>query len=155
MGYEDVTGVALGITLVSSLGVVAYLHNGLRAVLTEYCGSPARAKFWGGCGEVLLIFVPLTAELIAVGTRPPRDVTVLLAVIDLLKWGLAGLVVAVLVLATGVGLFARGGPVPVWVDPEGADDLRRMLDRVQMYRARQLVAKAERRAAKRKLTNDQ
>ena len=62
--------------------------------------------------------------------------------IEYVKWGLVGEVAGVLLVAVGVGLAIGSRARPVWVDPEDADDLRRLVERVRLTRARELVEKA-------------
>lgn len=89
--------VGLGLTLVTSLVIVIYLQAPLRGILTELCGTPERAAFWAAFSNVTVTLLPLIFAMqytpAGSGERP--------AALDLatqLKWSLAGLLSAVVVL---------------------------------------------------------
>lgn len=96
----------LAATLVISLAIVAYLRAPLHSILVELCGSRERAQFWVAFSNVTVAILPVifamqyTPELKA-GT------SVVLEVTAQLKWALAGLLSAVLVLGWVLSRFIR------------------------------------------------
>lgn len=147
MKPEDAALTAVGVTLLVSALLVVYLHRALGRVLEEACGNPDRAAFWAGCAQVLLVLVPLVIQIACVDPNPPyRSDTGsgLWLTLGQLKWGLAGLVGTVVILAAVVGVIGRAGTVPVWVDAEHADDLNRLMAKVRELRAGEVVRMAKR-----------
>jgi hypothetical protein len=59
------------------------------------------------------------------------------------KWGLLGLVVAIVVVSVGVMMLSRSATVPVWVAPGDVDDLNRLLAKVHGMRVREQAERAE------------
>lgn len=139
MWYEDPAAVAVGVTLAASGAVAVFLGDHLRAVLAEYAGSRTRGRFWAAVAQVVLVLGPV-GLVVAVAPVPesPRPFH-LFATLGLLKWGLAGLVGSVVALAGGVGLFGRRHGATVYIDPDQADDLQRLLVKLRELRARELL----------------
>jgi hypothetical protein len=135
---------ALSLTLVLALAVAGYLDRPMGRILVVGCGGKTPASFWAACFRVVLIAVPPATQLFFAPISPGQltgepvpDIT------QHLKWGLVGEVAGVLLVAVGVGLAIGSRARPVWVDPEDADDLRRLVERVRLTRARELVEKAD------------
>jgi hypothetical protein len=136
--------VALGLTAVLALAVVGYIDRPMWRILVVGCGGKTPALFWTACFRVVLVVVPITVQLFFAPTSPGQltgemvpDLT------EHIKWGLVGQVAGVLLVAVGVGLAVGSRTQPIWVDPEDADDLRRLVERVRLTRARELVEKAD------------
>jgi len=53
----------LGVTLMLSLSVAAYLQIHLKQILIDLCGTPERARFWTAFANVTLVLVPLIFAL--------------------------------------------------------------------------------------------
>ena len=132
----------LGGTLAIGLLAIAYLQEPLRRVLFDICRKRDHARFWSASANVLLLAVPLSLELLLIDLGPGGDSS-LVWILHQVKWGLLGLVVAVVIVAVGVMMLGRSATVPVWVAPGDVDDLHRLLSKVQEVRARELVDRAE------------
>jgi hypothetical protein len=98
--------VGLATTLVASLAIVTYLRGPLHDILVELCGTRERAEFWAAFSQVTLILLPL---LFAMQYTPElkAGASSVLEVATQLKWGLAGLLSAVIVLGWVLGRFIR------------------------------------------------
>jgi hypothetical protein len=128
----------LGGTLGIGLLAIAYLQEPLRRVLFDICRKREHARFWTASANVLLLAIPLCLELLLIDLGPWGDSS-LFWILHQVKWGLLGLIVAVVVVAVGVMMLGRSATVPVWVAPGDVDDLNRLLSKVQEVRARELV----------------
>jgi divalent metal cation (Fe/Co/Zn/Cd) transporter len=132
--------IALTITVIASLFAVLYLHRSLHRVLVELCGNEHRASFWTAYSNFVLVLVPIVALLVARSSERPADSGVF-TVADLLRWSLFGLVVSAFVIAMGVATFIWPGRTPISVSAADADDLRRLLTRVEEIRARDVLTR--------------
>jgi|SRR5262245_22113499 len=132
----------LGGTLGIGVLAIAYLQEPLRRVLFDICRKREHARFWTASANVLLLAVPLCLELLLIDLGPLSD-SGLFWILHQVKWGLLGLVVAVVVVAVGVMMLGRSATVPVWVAPGDVDDLNRLLSKVQEVRARELVDRTD------------
>jgi hypothetical protein len=135
---------ALGLTAVMALAVASYLDRPMGRILVVGCGGKTPALFWSACFRVVLVVVPLAAQLFFAPVSPGRlSGEPVPDLIEHVKWGLVGEVAAVLLVAIGVGFAVGSRTRPVWIDPEDADDLRRLVERVRLTRARELLEKAD------------
>jgi len=132
----------LGGTLGLGVLAIAYLQEPLRRILFDICRKRDHARFWTASANVLLLAIPLCLELLLIDIGPWGDSS-LFWILHQVKWGLLGLVVAVVVVAVGVMMLGRSATVPVWVAPGDVDDLHRLLAKVQEVRARELVDRVE------------
>jgi hypothetical protein len=91
-------------TLLFATSAVAYLRRPLLTIVTELCGSRERAAFWVAFSNVAVLLVPL---LFAMQYTPAAaaGTPALLEIAAQLKWALAGLLVAICVLAYVIGRF--------------------------------------------------
>jgi hypothetical protein len=89
-----VTGL-LATVLIASMVIVA-MRKPLEHVLTDLCGTPSRAHFWGVFSAVALAVVPLTFALNCDGLN--RFAPPVLQIASQVKWGLVGLMLTVLVM---------------------------------------------------------
>lgn len=143
MWYEDPAVVAGAVMLLACAAVATALHHPLVGVLAEYAGSRTRGRFWATMALVVLVVVPVGVIVhVAAVPDPPRAFN-LAGTLDLLKWGVVGLVAAVAVVAAGVGVFARRHGATVYVDSEDATDLTRLLTRIKELRAREFLQQLE------------
>lgn len=55
--------VDVGLVVVLSVGLVAYVKRHLRSLLLELCGTAERASFWLAFSNVTLVLVPLIFAL--------------------------------------------------------------------------------------------
>lgn len=96
----------LGMTLVTTFAIVAYLRTSLHNILVELCGTRERAAFWVSFSNVTISLVPLIFAM----QYTPDFKAGSAAVFELagqLKWALVGLLVAVLILGWVLRGFIR------------------------------------------------
>jgi len=92
-----------------SLGVVVYLNAPLRRILVELCGTSERAAFWAAFTNVCIILVPLIFALqFTPGSK--GETSAVLEIAAQLKWVLAGLLAAVVMVGWVLGRFIRQRP---------------------------------------------
>lgn len=98
--------VGLAVTLMIALAIVAYLRGPLYSILVELCGNRERAAFWVAFSNVTLALLPL---IFAMQYTPDvtRGTSVVLEIAAQLKWALAGLLSAVVVLGWVLSRFIR------------------------------------------------
>lgn len=98
--------VGLSLTLGIAFAVIAYLGSPLHGILVELCGTRERAAFWLAFANVTLTLAPL---IFAMQYRPDLKAgnTAALELTAQLKWALAGLLVAVLILGWVLSSFIR------------------------------------------------
>jgi len=101
----------LSTTFLISIGVVCYLSSPLRKQLLQLCGNAERAEFWTVFSNTTLALVP-TVFAMQVDAVPDADVPAVFAVVGQVKWGIAGLVLSMLILAWILSRFIRKHPVP-------------------------------------------
>jgi hypothetical protein len=92
------------------------------------------------------VLLPLVVQLSCVDQNPPSKVdpgSGLWLTLAHLRWGLLGLAGTTVLLAAAVGVLGWTSSVAVWIDPEQADDLNRLMSKVRELRAREIVRKAE------------
>ena len=134
--------VTLGTTLALGVLAIAYLREPLRRVLFDLSRKRDHARFWAASAEVILLTLPLSVELLLIDLGPSAD-SPALWVLQQAKWGLLGLVAAVVVVSVGVLMLGRSATVPVWVAPQDVDDLNRLLSRVHEVRSREQVGRLD------------
>jgi hypothetical protein len=98
--------VGLGLTLIATFAIVAYLRSPLHNILVELCGTRERAAFWVSFSNVTITLVPL---IFAMQYTPDLKAgsSAVLELAAQLKWALAGLLFAVLVLGWVLRGFTR------------------------------------------------
>lgn len=96
----------LGLTLIATFAIVAYLRSPLHNILVELCGTRERAAFGVSFSNVTITLVPL---IFAMQYTPDLKAgsTAVLELAAQLKWALAGLLFAVLVLGWVLRGFIR------------------------------------------------
>jgi hypothetical protein len=98
--------VGIGLTLITTFAVASYLRSSLHSILLELCGTGERAAFWVAFSNVTLILVPLIfAMQYTPCLREGSSATLELAA--QLKWALAGMLLAVLVLGWVLSSYIR------------------------------------------------
>ena len=100
----------LAISLGTSLTIVAYLRVALHRILEELCGTSERAAFWAAFTNVSITLVPL---IFALQYTPDSKggTAALLQIAAQLKWGLAGLLITVAIVAWILSRFIAQRPV--------------------------------------------
>jgi hypothetical protein len=106
--------VGLSLTLATTFAIVAYLRSPLHSILVELCGTKERAAFWVSFSNVTITLVPL---IFAMQYTPDLKAgsAAALELAAQLKWALAGLLFAVLILGWVLRGFIRrhaGDPAP-------------------------------------------
>jgi hypothetical protein len=139
MNVETAFLAAAGITLGVSAAVVLAIYRPLRRVLADLCGTGDRAGFWHTYANILLILLPLLAVMLARPTDVRRDESVLLLMVDQVKWSLLGVIAALTAVALGVLAFVQPGTRAVHVSADQMDDLQRLLAKVEDIRARDIL----------------
>lgn len=113
--------VGLGLTLITTFAIVAYLRSPLHSILVELCGTRERAAFWVTFSNVTMTLVPL---IFAMQYTPDLKAgsSAVLELAAQLKWALAGLLIAVLMLGWVLRGFIRrqGGQVVAKQTPAAA-----------------------------------
>ena len=113
--------VGLGLTLITTFAIVAYLRSPLHNILVELCGTRERAAFWVTFSNVTMTLVPL---IFAMQYTPDLKAgsSAVLELAAQLKWALAGLLFAVLMLGWVLRGFIRrqGGQVVTKPTPAAA-----------------------------------
>ena len=100
----------LAITLLVSVAVVVYVRSPLQQILIQLCGSQERAAFWAAFSSVAVSIIPVIFAIQAhpdTGSRAPA----IFDLADELKWGLAGLVLTLTVMAWVIGRFIARTPM--------------------------------------------
>lgn len=106
------------LTLISAVAIVIYLRGPLHTILVELCGTEERAQFWVSFSNVTITLVPL---IFAMQYTPELNAgtTSVLELAAQLKWALAGLLAAVLVLGWVINSFIKRQSAPT-VSPKPA-----------------------------------
>jgi hypothetical protein len=100
----------LFLTLVTALAIVIYIRRPLYRILVELCGTKERAEFWVSFSNIAVTLVPV---IFAMQYTPENaGATPVLELAAQLKWGLAGLLAAVLILGWVISSFIRRQTVP-------------------------------------------
>ena len=98
--------VGLAVTMLIALAIVAYLRGPLYSILVELCGNRERAVFWVAFSNVTLALLPLIFAMQYTPDATPGTSAVL-EIAAQLKWALAGLLSAVVVLGWVLSRFIR------------------------------------------------
>ncbi len=120
------------------------LHN----ILEDLCSSDGRTRlatgrayFWITYAYLSMIFFPVIGALMARWTMS-ASLSVLSMWLDQLLGILVGMVVALVCTAFGVGLYTSALSQTIEVSPEQVDDLKRLLERVEEIRARDIIRRS-------------
>src|SRR6478752_6089146 len=131
--------VAVGITLATSGLAVVLLAVPLHATIADPARTVPRARFWRGYFGLVVVLVPLVTLLYCLPMRTRAEPWALLQVTELARAPLAALAGTLLLLGLMV-LVVPGGPgATVAVSAEQADDLGRLLSKVDVIRARETL----------------
>jgi hypothetical protein len=79
----------LGVTLVVSILVLAYLRGPLQSILTDLCATAERASFWTAFSIVTLLLVPL---IFAMNYQPELEsnASAVVEAAQQIQWALIG-----------------------------------------------------------------
>ena len=139
MDPQDVILVALAIVFAASGLAALVLAPPLYATILDPNRAVARARFWRGYVGLVVVLVPLVTTLFSLPVRGRTDSAPVIQVAEQVRTPLAALAVT-LVLLGPIILVIPGGPgVTMAVTPEQADDLARLLAKVDVIRAREVL----------------
>ena len=140
MDPQDVVLVALGIVLGVSAAAALVLAPPLYATINDPNRTVARARFWRGYVGLVVVLVPLVTLLYSLPTRSARTEPVpAVLVAEQVRTPLATLTGTLFFIGL-LALLIPGGPgATVSVTPEQADDLARLLAKVDVIRAREVL----------------
>lgn len=95
---------AAGLLLTGAVSavVVAWMRVPLQKLLTELCGNAQRAEFWTVFSTVTVGFMPVIFALAYAPSLPSLSDSVR-EIAQLVKWGLIGMLLSVLVLGWMLG----------------------------------------------------
>jgi hypothetical protein len=98
--------IGIGLSLLVAIAIVSYLRSPLQGILVEICGTRERASFWVSFSNVTIMLLPL---IFALQYTPclKEGSSAVLELAAQLKWALAGLLLAVLVLGWVLSTFLR------------------------------------------------
>ena len=103
--------IGLATTLLVSITVVRCLSAPLRRQLFELCGNADRAEFWTVFSNLILALVPIVFAM-QYEPFPQAGTPWIFAVVGEIKWGIAGLVFSMLMLAWILSRFISKTPPP-------------------------------------------
>jgi hypothetical protein len=141
MQHEQALLLALAICLAQSARVVTFLRRPLHGLLAETRGSDTQAGFWTSYATVVIFVVPLIAVMIGRADVTDSD-PLFFQVVDLAKWGLVGLIGAMLMVACGVAVLTQPRRGRVFVDQHQMNDLERLLTKVDEIRAHNILRRS-------------
>jgi hypothetical protein len=103
----QVAGAGMGLVAAALAVVVRLLHRPLSATMAELCGERRRGEFWTYMSEIALAVGSLLVVLVGVLLTPvfSTRASPVLAVAALLRWGLAGLLLALAAVGALVAQF--------------------------------------------------
>lgn len=139
MDPESVFLVALAIVLgVSGLAALV-LARPLYSTIIDPNRTVARARFWRGYVGLVVVLVPLVTFLFSLSTKPRTEPTPVVLVAEQVRTPLTTLAGTLLLIGL-LALLIPGGPgATVAITPEQADDLARLLAKVDVIRAREVL----------------
>lgn len=118
------------------------LWRPMRALLLQPAAMENRSRFWQCYCGITLTLIPSAALLLAQPTRR-ADSSLALAVINQLCWPITSLAVALLIIGFLIALVTAGKTVSISISHEQADDLNRLLSKVEEIRARHILRRVE------------
>ena len=140
MSAEVSFSISLVITLAMTAGAVYFLWRYIEPALTDYAGNRVRGRFWAMICSALIVLPPLLVLTLDLEGQPaPRSL--LFAVVARVRWPLLSMFLATLIVAAiALSLHVpRKAPLS---RPE-LDDLKRLLDKMEKIRAREILSRIE------------
>ena len=136
MDPETIFGIACVITVGFSTGVMLLLWRYLDPVLADYCGNARRGRLWSVLCAIIFLSPPLFA--LTIDLRPNEAAqSWVFAVVAHLRLPLIAIVFATLIVI-GIAL-ALHIPRDLPMSRTELDDLKRLMDKIQEVRARELL----------------
>jgi hypothetical protein len=94
------------LTLLFSAVIVAVLWRSLLAILIDLCGTQTRARYWCCYSSIVFFLVPLCAVLLG-RTTAANSEPFLFQVADQLRWGMLGLIAALVVVSVCLSAYIK------------------------------------------------
>lgn len=131
---------ALIITLVAAGAAVGILWRHLDPVLAQYCGDANRGRLWTLFSSAVILLVPLFALSL---NLPPENrwQSWMFPLVAMVRWAVFAMLVAFVMVAVIVSALHVPRDLPM--TRAEIDDLRRLLDKVQELRARELISRLD------------
>jgi hypothetical protein len=129
---------ALAVSLAISALVASIMWRPLVRVLLSLYGTEQLAGFWTSFSAIFMVLLPTAAVMIGRSDKPIAS-SLFFEVIDQSKWGLLGLLGAMLIVALGVATFAQHSTGRVYVSPDQVTDLERLLGKVDEIRSHHIL----------------
>jgi hypothetical protein len=132
---------ALATAIILSALVIFCFRKPMNRILADQFISDGLRDFWVIYTYLLVLFLPAIGALWA---RPihPAETSILLLWMDQLFWSLVGMVMAIFCSAFGVSAFISSSTNTIKVSADQADDLQRLLIRVEEIRARDIIRRS-------------
>lgn len=96
-------------TAAASAAIALFLRRPLLSILVDLCGNQQRAEFWTAFSLASMVLAP---TVFALGYVPDHSTAALIAIGSQLKWGLIGLLAALVVMAWVLSRFILSGGPP-------------------------------------------
>jgi hypothetical protein len=140
MSPDENFGVAFAITLGASIAVVICLWRFLAPVLGDYCGDAKRGRLWTFFSSAIILFLPLFVLSL---NLPPEHSwrSWIFPLVATVRWSVLSMLLGMVIIA--VVASALHVPRELPMSRNELDDLRRLLDKVQELRARELLARLD------------
>ena len=129
----------LATTLILSTVVILSFRKAWNRFLADRSGSDGLKDLIAIYTYLLVMFLPAIGVLFA---RPTQSTSIVIMWMDQLLWCLVGMVVAIFCSALGVGIFINSNTYNIQVSHDQADDLQRLLARVEEIRARDIIRRS-------------
>jgi divalent metal cation (Fe/Co/Zn/Cd) transporter len=138
MSRESTFLVAAAITLFVSLMVVVVFWSTLKRAVGIRTTPDSPAPFWIRYWSVILVLVPLMVLFLGRNVARREDPT-FFQVVDLVGLAFAALFAALVPVGIGAAILLQSLSRAIYVSPEQADELGRLIAKVEQMRARELV----------------
>jgi len=140
MSAEVSFSISLLITLAVTVSAVYFLWRYIEPALSDYAGNRIRGRFWAMICSAIIVLPPLLMLTLDLEGQPaPRSL--LFAVVARVRWPLFSLFFATLIVAFIALMLHVPREAPL-SRPE-LDDLKRLLDKMERIRAREILSRVE------------
>src|SRR5262245_780410 len=140
MSAELSFSVSLAITLAVTAAAVHFLWRYVEPALSDYAGNRVRGRCWAMICTSIVILVPLLVLTFDLDASPETR-SLLFAVVARVRWPLLSLFFAALVVAAIT--LSMHAPREVPLTRTELDDLKRLVDKIEKVRARELLSRLE------------
>lgn len=140
MSAEVSFSISLAITLAITVAAVYFLWRYIEPALTDYAGNRIRGRFWAMICSAIIVLLPLLVLTLDLDPTPSNR-SWLFAVVARVRWPLLSMFLATLMVAAIALSLHLPREVPL--SRSEFDDLKRLLDKVQTIRARELLSRLD------------